>query len=76
LFITGRNGGLRLLPLFWTTVVAIRAAGTAIGDTLASRHMLGLPLSTAVTGAVFVMLLLIWREPASAVPVVTPEAAE
>ena len=76
LFVAGRNGKLLLLPLYWTTVVAIRAAGTAIGDTLAGRHMLGLPLSTAVTGAVFVVLLLIWRERARAAPIAAPEAAE
>ncbi|MBV9461630.1 MAG: hypothetical protein JO141_29515 [Bradyrhizobium sp.] len=76
LFIAGRNGRLLLLPLYWATVVAIRAAGTAIGDTLAGRHMLGLPLSTAVTGAVFIVLLVLWRERARAMPVAAPEAAE
>jgi uncharacterized membrane-anchored protein len=62
LFLAGRNGQLLLLPVYWTTVVAIRAAGTAVGDYLAGRHMLGLPLSTAVTGVVFVVLLLLWKE--------------
>ena len=63
LFLAGREGRLLLLPLYWTTVVAIRAAGTAVGDYLASRNMLGLPLSTAVTGLVFVALLMVWKEP-------------
>jgi uncharacterized membrane-anchored protein len=63
LFLAGREGRLLLLPLYWTTVVAIRAAGTALGDTLASRNMLGLPLSTAVTGLFFVTLLVMWKEP-------------
>jgi uncharacterized membrane-anchored protein len=76
LFLAGRNGRLLLLPLYWTTVVAIRAAGTAVGDYLAGRHMLGLPLSTAATGIAFVVLLLIWKERARAAPVVAPEAAE
>jgi uncharacterized membrane-anchored protein len=76
LFVAGRNGRLLLLPLFWTTVVAIRAAGTAVGDYLAGRHMLGLPVSTAVTGAVFVILLVVWKERARAVQVTAPEAAE
>jgi uncharacterized membrane-anchored protein len=62
LFVAGRNGRLLWLPVYWTTVVMIRAAGTAVGDYLAGRHMLGLPLSTAVTGIVFVVVLLIWRE--------------
>ena len=76
LFVAGRNGRLLLLPLFWTTVVAIRAAGTAVGDYLAGRHMLGLPVSTAVTGAVVVILLVVWKERARAVQVTAPEAAE
>jgi uncharacterized membrane-anchored protein len=76
LFVAGRNGRLLLLPLYWTTVVAIRAAGTAIGDTLAGRHMLGLPVSTAVTGAVFVVLLMVWKQRARVVQVTAPEAAE
>jgi uncharacterized membrane-anchored protein len=76
LFVAGRKGRLLLLPLYWTIVVAIRAAGTAVGDTLAGRHMLGLPMSTAVTGAVFVVLLLVWKERARAAPVVASEAAE
>jgi uncharacterized membrane-anchored protein len=63
LFLAGREGRLLLLPLYWTTVVAIRAAGTAVGDYLASRNMLGLPLSTAVTGIFFVALLVMWKEP-------------
>jgi uncharacterized membrane-anchored protein len=63
LFLIGRQGPLRLLPFYWLTVVAIRAAGTAIGDLVSGRHMLGLPLSTAVTGILFVALLLILREP-------------
>jgi uncharacterized membrane-anchored protein len=63
LFLIGRNGALRWLPFYWLTVVAIRAAGTAVGDFVSGRHMLGLPLSTAVTGILFVALLFIWREP-------------
>jgi uncharacterized membrane-anchored protein len=44
-------------------VVAIRAAGTAVGDFISGRNMLGLPVSTAVTGILFVVLLLAWKEP-------------
>ena len=62
LFLVGRQGPLRLLPFYWLTVVAIRAAGTAVGDLISGRHMLGLPLSTAVTGILFVVLLVIWKE--------------
>jgi uncharacterized membrane-anchored protein len=64
LFVTGRRGALLVLPFYWLTVVAIRAAGTVIGDLVSARNMLGLPLSTAVTGILFVALLLIWRESA------------
>ena len=64
LFLIGWRGPLRLLPFYWLTVVAIRAAGTAVGDFVAGRNMLGLPLGTAVTGILFVALLVIWRETA------------
>jgi len=40
----------------------IRAAGTAVGDFISGRNMLGLPVSTAVTGALYLALLVIWRE--------------
>src|SRR6267378_3632462 len=53
---------LLLLPFYWLTVVLIRAAGTAVGDFISGRSMLGLPVSTAVTGALFIALLVIWRE--------------
>jgi uncharacterized membrane-anchored protein len=62
LFLIGRDGRLLLLPFYWTTVVMIRAAGTAVGDYLAGRHMLGLPMSTALTGIVFIVLLVVWKE--------------
>jgi uncharacterized membrane-anchored protein len=64
LFLIGRRGPLLLLPFYWLTVVAIRAAGTAVGDFISGRNMLGLPLSTAVTGILFVALLVIWKESA------------
>lgn len=61
LFVIGRRGALPLLPFYWLTVVAIRAAGTAIGDLISGRNMLGLPLSTGVTGILFLALLLVLR---------------
>ena len=63
LFVIARNGLLRSLPYYWLTIVMVRAAGTAVGDYVAGRHMLGLPLGTLVTGTLFVALLAIWREP-------------
>jgi uncharacterized membrane-anchored protein len=62
LLLVGWWGPLRLLPFYWLTVVAIRAAGTAVGDFISGRIMLGLPMSTAVTGILFVVLLLVWKE--------------
>jgi uncharacterized membrane-anchored protein len=53
--------GLWPLPLYWATIVMIRAAGTTVGDLVAARHALGLPLSTAVTGVLFVGFLVLWR---------------
>jgi uncharacterized membrane-anchored protein len=66
LFVTARGGLLRSLWFYWLTVVMIRAAGTAVGDLVSGRHLLGLPLSTLVTGVLFVALLAAWKEPAPA----------
>jgi uncharacterized membrane-anchored protein len=68
LFLIGRRELLVLLPFYWLTVVAIRAAGTAVGDLVSSRNLLGLPLSTAVTGILFVALLVVWRQSARSKP--------
>jgi uncharacterized membrane-anchored protein len=62
LLLVGWRGPLRLLPFYWLTVVAIRAAGTAVGDLISGRNMLGLPMSTAVAGILFVLLLLLWKQ--------------
>jgi uncharacterized membrane-anchored protein len=70
LFVAGRNGPLRWLPFYWLTVVTVRAAGTAVGDLVSGRNMLGLPLSTLVTGMLFVALLVIWKERRGSDPVV------
>jgi uncharacterized membrane-anchored protein len=63
LFLSGRNGLLFRLPFYWSIVVAIRAAGTAVGDFMSGKAMLGLPLSTLVTGLALVACLAVWREP-------------
>jgi uncharacterized membrane-anchored protein len=62
LLAVGWRGPLRLLPFYWLTVVAIRAAGTAVGDFVSGRNMLGLPMSAALTGVLFVVLLSVWKE--------------
>ena len=64
LFVIARNGWLRSLPYCWLTIVTVRAAGTVVGDFVAGRNMLGLPLATLVTGILFVALLAMWRQPA------------
>ena len=63
LFVIARNGLLRSLPYYWLTIVAVRAAGTTVGDLVAGRNMLGLPLATLTTGILFVALLAVWKEP-------------
>lgn len=52
------------LFLYWLTVVALRAAGTVIADLLAKEPHLafGLPISTALTGALALALLILWRD--------------
>ena len=49
---------------YWTTIVAVRTAGTTVGDLLAStRHGigLGLPVSTPLTGLALLATLVLWR---------------
>jgi uncharacterized membrane-anchored protein len=62
LFAIGRGWLPYSLPLYWLAVVMIRAAGTVVGDFFAGRNVLGLPLSTLMTGLLFVGLLLLWKE--------------
>jgi uncharacterized membrane-anchored protein len=51
MFLAGRGRRLLLPPFYWLAVVLISAAGTAVGDFISGRNMLGLSVSTAVTGA-------------------------
>jgi uncharacterized membrane-anchored protein len=60
-FVAGRRGRILQPALYWSTVALVRAAGTTMGDFTAQRDMLGLALSTALTGVAFVMLLVIQR---------------
>jgi uncharacterized membrane-anchored protein len=57
----GRIGLFANLWFYWLAVVTVRAAGTSFSDYLA-HEVFGLPLSTLVTGTVFVATLLLWRE--------------
>jgi uncharacterized membrane-anchored protein len=60
-FVLGVRQLLWSLPLYWTTIVMVRAAGTTVGDLLAARNALGLALSTAATGLLFIGFLILWR---------------
>jgi uncharacterized membrane-anchored protein len=60
LFIFGRSWLRTQLLYYFLTVVFIRAAGTAAGDYMAKQ--LSLPLSTLISGAVFVAFLLSWKD--------------
>lgn len=53
-------GGFTSRASYWITIVAVRSAGTTVGDYFAGRHglALGLPLSTSVTGGVLVAVLI------------------
>ena len=59
----GRRPGFQSKAAYWITVVAVRTAGTNLGDWLASRHGLGLglALSTTLTGLAFGALVALWR---------------
>jgi uncharacterized membrane-anchored protein len=62
MFAVGSKGLIWSLPFSWATIGMVRTAGTDVGDFLAGRHMLGLPLSTLVTGLAFLALLLVWTD--------------
>ena len=49
-------------PWYWASIVGARTAGTTLGDMLASRHGLdlGLSVSTATTGSLLVVVILLW----------------
>jgi len=51
--------------LYWVVVAIARTAGTAMGDFLAESDLvnIGLPISTLLTGAAFVLTLVAWRQP-------------
>lgn len=61
--LAGRGRAAQIIASYWTTVAMARTAGTAIGDWLAENKLLhiGLPLSTLLTGLVFVAVLVFWR---------------
>lgn len=61
-FVIGAGGGLWQPALYWITVVQVRAAGTAVGDLLAQRGVLGLGTSTVVTGLAFATFLLVTQK--------------
>ena len=57
-----RRDGAHRFWLYWIALAIARTAGTAMGDFLAETDALhiGLPLSTLITGSVFVLILLLW----------------
>lgn len=58
LVLAGIKGLSTWPPYYWLSLAVIRTAGTGGGDALA--HGLGLPQSTALTGAVFAAMLLVF----------------
>lgn len=57
-----RRDGTHRFWLYWVALAVARTAGTAMGDWLAETEALGigLPLSTLITGTIFVLILLLW----------------
>lgn len=67
-----RQGGQHRFWLYWLALAVARTAGTAMGDFLAETESLniGLPLSTLITGATFVLILVLWpRKGGAPVPI-------
>jgi len=58
-----RSQVARSVAVYWCAVTLARTAGTCMGDWFAENRILrvGLPLSTVVTGAAFVAILILWR---------------
>jgi uncharacterized membrane-anchored protein len=58
-----KSRGAVSVGAYWCAVALARTAGTCIGDWLAENKMLhiGLPVSTLLTGTLFVAILLAWR---------------
>jgi uncharacterized membrane-anchored protein len=71
LLLLGRGGRIRMALYYWLTICVARTAGTAIADTLAENRSwnIGLPLSTTITGLVFVGVLVLWRSRPKGEPV-------
>jgi len=59
----GHKRAASVIAMYWVTIAIARTAGTAMGDWLAENKVLhiGLPLSTLITGLVFVGVLVLWR---------------
>jgi len=67
-----RSNATHRFWLYWIALAIARTAGTAMGDFLAENKTLdiGLPIATAITGAIFVAILLLWpRKGGRAVPI-------
>ena len=62
-FCLPRLSNANRLLIYWMTIALILAAGSALADVVARDLAVGLTLSTALTGALMVGLLLLWREP-------------
>jgi uncharacterized membrane-anchored protein len=62
----GSRGLFATVAYYWLTIVAVRSAGTSIGDFLAGKAVgMGLPMSLFLTGLFFVATLMIWKDQAS-----------
>jgi len=68
-----RRDGAHRFWLYWLALAVARTAGTAMGDWLAETEALGigLPLSTLITGSIFLLILLLWPRKGGA-PVAIP----
>ena len=58
------------VAMYWVTVVAVRTAGTNVGDFIVVRHGLdlGLPLATALSGCALLAAIVIGRRQPAASP--------
>jgi uncharacterized membrane-anchored protein len=76
LLLSGRGGRIQTLYYYWLTICVARTAGTAIADMLAENEKLdiGLIVATAITGTVFLGVLLLWRSRSRTAPAAAIES--
>jgi uncharacterized membrane-anchored protein len=66
ILLAGNRGLFASVAYYWLTIVAVRSAGTSMGDFFAGKAMgIELPLSTLLTGLFFMATVMLWKDQAT-----------